>query len=131
MTQIEEARIGRYENKMLREFKTKKPVIAKKKNQKEDEESNSNLDEETKIDSDLLQYDADFLGGGINDVELADLPIPSDMIANKANAENNPLVIEQRSGNVDAFNGPAQDKKSSLPKNNQGTKTSLCAVPII
>jgi len=92
------------------------------------------MDEETKINEiDIasgVHHDIDF--NGVDNREdwkdLSELAVPSDIIAHKVRAENNPLVMQQRSGKI---SDKHQDKETNLLKGNQGTKRSMCAVPII
>jgi len=90
------------------------------------------MDEETKNNEiDLasgVHQDFDLNGENREDwKDLSELAVPSDIIAHKSRAENNPLVMQQRSGKIEKH----QEKETNLLKGKQGTKFSICAVPII
>ena len=94
MTPIEDTRIGKWENKLLREFKTAKIAKAPKKNLRR-----GGADEEGGA-----AHGSDDEGGGVHletdnpaqaqELEISEMAVPSDITINPIIARNNPLVKE-------------------------------------
>ena len=118
MTKIEDSRIGHWENKMMKEFKTVKIAKAPKSRLRKDTEGGGNNSGDEQDYGAGGQQDND---GGFNvqDIEISELAVPSDLQLNQP--ANIALIKQQKQGAGDDGNLAGRD----------GQKASFCAVPVI